>query len=527
MSERKRIINYNKTIDDKKIDDELIDDKKINRHKFKSIIKKYKQKLIIENPNNLILYPYNNIKILESKYMEKFYKTNRNIKIIQINYDNININQQIINSYLEKPDVLIIRFNSDSSILRLTSIPKYPIFINNIFYISPICIEQVNGFINDNSNISYIINNFINRIIKTLGGIISDTNFRYTKMENLNLNSGIKSLKYTDFKQNWNVNNIPQWMTKNIPINNAGWFSIYNKIAIDYIHENYPNFRNVAELGAYFGLSTKYIAERFSNVYSFDFFDNYMLANYTLKNITPLEIKYYFKYIKFESFHAKLSEFPNLFTVKLDCFESVNFLIQNNIHVDIFYIDFVKKDNLLINFVNKIFQSFPNCIIIGDDAVHLNESLKYFEENYNYVYMYTCYICSKNTELVNLDNLNINIRNEKHKQDTQNISELLEYNIDYQINYIIKLIKEYRPSNIIIQYMSQFNINPNTPCIFIEQNGNIFHSIGYNYNNNIKYYKKLYDDINRYIIDENKLNNMNLTPKEYIYYGKDKSFIFL
>jgi hypothetical protein len=478
----------------------------------------------------LILYPYNRNKKLEAKYISKFIDigedTELKIKIINHNIKE-NINKEIIKSYNEKPDLLIIKFDADATTYKLNKLPKYPIYISKTFYITPICIQQVNGFSNENdivNDVENLINDFIERILIVLGAIMSNKNFVYPKNNSVNLDSGIKSLMYKGIKKEWFINDLSKWLTRYIPINPAGWFSNYNKIALDYVFENYKDFGIFAELGAYYGLSSRYIAENCRELYCFDDFRNVMLADYTLKKITPLDTKYFLKYQKFESFHANLAEFPNVISVKLDCFKSIDFLKKYDIKVDVFYIDFCKKDNILIKFVNHIFDKYPDCIIVGDDAVLLSSSLEYFKKNYNYTFMHTCYICSKNTKLVNLDSLQKKINEEYRKQNNKNINEVKNFDDKYKINYVTKLISNNNSYDSIINALKTLKINPNQQNEFIAQNGNIFHFIGYNYLDNTNYYSKLYKKINDYIKDKNRINNFNLTPTEYIKFGKYMKF---
>ena len=466
------------------------------------------------------LFPQNINKILESKNIKKYIEIDRNLKIEIINYNiNRNINKDVIKAYEKEPNILIINFDNNEPIL-IKKIPRYPIFFNNIFYITPICYQQLNGFTNDNNNKQYLINDFIERIKRILGGIISTPNFKFQNITYINMNSGIKSIMFNNIEKNWFFNKIPKWMTMGIEINNVGWFPIFNKIAIDYVFENY-NINNTAELGAYYGLSTKYIAKKNKNatLYSFDLFDNILIKNYIVKNITPLEEKYFFKYIKFESFHSKLSDFDNLYSVKYDCFSAPELLKKYNIKIDLFYIDFCKKDKLLIKFVDKIFSLYPECIIIGDDASMLSYSLEYFKNKYNYIYMKECYICSYKKKLINIDKLLEKYNEENKYRDTKDIELLKNIDVNYKIKYIAyELINKNKDVSEIIKYMDILNVNPNIKSHFLIQKSNIFHYIAYSAIKNHNYYKKLYDILNKKYTDENILNNLNLTPSDYLKY---------
>ena len=63
--------------------------------------------------------------------------------------------------------------------------------------------------------------------------------------------------------------------------------------------------------------------------------------------------------------------------IKNNNFLAIKWLKDNKINIDLFYIDFIKDDVKLINFINEIFEEYPNCIIIGDDLVYLKYSIDY------------------------------------------------------------------------------------------------------------------------------------------------------
>jgi hypothetical protein len=464
------------------------------------------------------LIPNNPNKKIESICIEKYININKiNIKII--NYkENLNINKEIIKVYRDKPDLIIINFSNNSPDI-IKNIPKYPIFLNNIFYITPICIEQINGFDNKSNNKDYLINNFIQRIKFILGGIITNEKLKVKDILNINLSSGIKDYMKNNFEKKWFVNKIPKWMSKNFEINNAGWFADYNKLAIDYIYENYK-IKNVAELGSYYGLSTKYLAsKKKGNLYSFDEYKNILLTDFVITNLTPFDKNYFLKYIKFESFHKNLENYENIYSVKYDCYNACKLLYENNIDIDLFYIDFCKIDNKIIKVVDEIFHFYPNSIIIGDDAVYLNESLKYFKNKYDYVNLETCYICSK--KLINKDNLLKNFKIMKKNNSTNDLEELKKLDEKYKINYIIKLIKNNSNIKKIIDDIEKLKIDPNTKSNNILQNGNIFIYIASNFYENKNYYYELYNKLNEIYVDKKITNNFNLSSDDYFNYKLD------
>jgi len=333
-----------------------------------------------------------------------------------------------------------------------------------------------------------------------------------------------------NFLKNYFINFIPEWMTKNISINNKGWFAKQNRMALDYVLNNYK-IKNIVELGTYFGSSANYTAQHKNidtNLYCVDNFDNILLTNYVVDNPTPIDFEYFFKYFKFESFHARLEKYKNIFSMKYDCYQIPKLFYDNKIKVDLFYIDFCKIDSKLIKLVDDIIKLFPDVIIIGDDAVHLDESLKYFEKNYNYIFLESCYLTTKK-KLINENILLDKYNKNKFLENIKDYDYIKELNIEYKIKYIIDLIqntKKNTKANVknIIEKIIDLKIDPNTQCYYVGLNGNLYHYIGINYYKNNVYYLKLYEELNKYMIDKNIKNDLNLIPNDYFNYVSLKDF---
>ena len=468
----------------------------------------------------LQLIPYNKRKIIESKNVIKFINTQTKLHIVTLEYSS-DINNNILESYKKEPHILVINFGDSSKYLTLTKIPRYPIFLDNIFYITPICIEQVNGFSNKIKSKDEVKINFIERIMFLLGAILSIPSdiFNVKDLTEEIMFSGIKDNNTNSVLQYWFTNHLAHWMTREIEINNVGWFPQLNQYVIDYVYKYYQ-IKNTCELGAYYGSSSGYIANKnkHGNFYTADFFDNIMNTNYIVEKLTPLDTNYFFRYNKFESLSAKLSDFNNVYTIKNDCYKVPSFLHENNVNIDLFYIDFCKNDKKLIKFVKTVFSMFPNCIIVGDDAVHLKESLVYFEKNYNYIFAGSCYICSYKTKLVHHNRVKKYVKSYIHMNTTENLEELQTYDKDYQIHFIVRMINKKIDPKKIIENIKILQINPNEPSRFCIQYGNIFHVIGLKYRKDKTYYKKLYGEITKLFKDVQIKNNLHLTPKDYFDY---------
>jgi hypothetical protein len=165
------------------------------------------------------------------------------------------------------------------------------------------------------------------------------------------------------------------------------------------------------------------------NYYCFDRFDNLFDSNYVASQITPLDTEFFFRYMRYETFSSNLSNIPNLYTIKGDNYKAISFLVKNKIPIDLFYIDFVKTDKLLIQFIDELFQAYPDSIVIGDDAIYLKSSLQYFENKYHYINLHNCYILSKNKKLTNTDSLLQKYHNLQQKENITSISKLISLNL--------------------------------------------------------------------------------------------------
>lgn len=468
---------------------------------------------LIKN-NILKIHPVNINKKIEAENCNIFYPITNNNKIIKsmLYFDN-KINKNIIKEYEKKPDILIIIFNKNKkNMLELNSIPIYPIFYKNIFYLTPILIEQLNGFSNIYSDNISSLNDFLNRIYYQIGCIVTDNLFKIN-ITNHDI-SGIKDFR-NDFLKDFNVSNCESWMTKYIPECDFGWFGLKNRLFIKYVFDNY-DIKNIAELGIYMGKSTKYISNlnKNTNLYCFDRFDNLFLTDYSVKNLDIPDTNFFFKYMRFETFFSNLKNHKNLYAIKNDNFLSIKWLVKNNIKIDLFYIDFIKQEHALIDFVNEIFESYPNSIIIGDDVVHLNYSLLYFKKKYKFYQSDMCYICMKDRNFINKDILIKDLNNLEKNFNIKNINDIINLDKVFYYYFIINKINEKKDYKQIIDYIKIMNINPN--YIIDENNNNIYHYLIKVYKKiNINYYINLYNELIKKYPDEHKKNDSNITPLEY------------
>jgi len=468
----------------------------------------------MNNIKNIILKPINQHKKITTKYCKKFYDLPKNTtvktEIIKWN-EKMNLNNEILLKYKNEPHLFIIQFGDEPNI-KFTKIPIYPVFYKDNFYISPINIEYINGFSNQYNNKEILISDFLNRIYRQIGAIfvINDFNINISTHDN----TGIHDLK-SGILTNSNINNIPSWMVSYVPTNDFGWFSPMNVLAIDYVMENY-DINTIAEFGIYMGKSTKYIANYRpnSNYYCFDLFDNLFLTQYHSDKINPEDTEFFFQYLRFDTFHSNLKNFKNIYSIKGDNYLGPNILKNNNINnIDLIYIDFIKQDVKLIDFVNQLFDLYPNAIIIGDDVVHLNFSMDYFEKKYNFIKMDTCYICMKDRKWNNKHKLLNKIKEIKEKYEITSSSLIKKENNVYQYDFICRKIGGNEKYEKINEYLVKLDKNPNYLCD--DNNNNIYHYIAFERNKNKPYYYGLYNYLIKIYPDENCKNTLNMSPQHY------------
>jgi len=464
----------------------------------------------------LKLIPVNKTKIIESKYANKFYEVNNEkINILIINFkDNANLNDIILKKYTSKPDIIIINFNNDDkNILNILSIPVYPIIYNDVIYITPILIEQINGFSSFFLKKKSCLDDFYNRIYYTIGALICDDNFI------INIStpdySGIKDTRILFPKENI-VSKIDLWMTRFVPTCNFGNFDIYNRLVIDYIFENYK-INNIAEIGIYLGKTTKYISDknRKTYYYCFDTFDNLFLENNIDSKLEVYNSNFFYKYINFETFHSNLKNHTNLFSIKTDSYLSIKFLIKHKIKIDLFYINSYNNESNLGNFIDIIFENYPEVIIIlGDNSLDLTYSIDFLSEKFNIIKINKCYICTHLKRIINKDILKKEYNIITKKLEETNIDKILKYENYYKFNFIKKEIEDKKNIKKIINYIKLIDINPNKLTDF--NNNNLYHIIIKLFKKtNETYYIDLYNKLIEIYKDEHIKNDANITPLEF------------
>ena len=164
-----------------------------------------------------------------------------------------------------------------------------------------------------------------------------------------------------------------------------GWLSNDTKRNLDYAVRKFK-VKNVLELGAWYGLSTRFIRERLkeegSNIYSVDFYQNICHTPYDFRKPSPLD-KFYFTYPRLETFYKNLYESSGtaaVWIVKHDADKVLGMMKKYGIQVDMVFIDCFKRTDVLLAYLEKLEAAYPNAVVVGDDHVFVSvqQSLLYF-----------------------------------------------------------------------------------------------------------------------------------------------------
>ncbi len=468
------------------------------------------------------IHSVNKNKKIESEKCSIFYpKTQYKIKKNYINFNqNQNINLHILRTYKYEPDILIIDFNDDPiDIYDINSVPVYPIFLNNVFYVTPILLEQLNGFSNKYTKKKNIINDFLGRIYSEIGCIISFSQFNLLKNMTHD-HTGIKDFRKTyKILQQSIVNTSSPWMVKHIPQNNFGWLGVDNEFLLRYIFRNYK-IENVAELGIYMGKSSKFISNLNpnTNYYGFDYFTNLFLTENISATYEIPDEKFFFKHMRFETFMANMKNHKHLYAIKMNCYDSIQWLKRNNIKVDLFYIDFIKNNNKLIQFIDQIFLNYPNAIILGDDLLWLMPSMKILEIKYKLFACENSYICMKNTDFIDKPKLEEEYKKLLYKLNNDNINDILSYGKKYYNNYLVNMIMKMDKN--IKSYVIQMQTDLNH--IHDNNNNNIYHFLLKMFKKTENtYFMETYNELCELYPDLNLKNSANIIPVEYLVFNND------
>lgn len=433
------------------------------------------------------------------------------------------LNEKVWNDWNEPCDLYIFSFEKKEKTYyenMIKNIPKYPIYLNGDFYITPILFYFVDGFSNTEKNKDRLIEDFQLRIIKQLGLIIGrESQMKFRKNERLDIKTGFHDFyPKNSILHDPCVFKIQPWMTRNFKKNNFGWFNKMNQFAIDYVFENYE-IDTIAEFGVYLGYSSRYILSKKPKMkyYGFDIFRPLQLTKYSSNKIMPLDSNFFFKYLRFETFHRNISKYENVTTIVGDIYKNYELLKMYKIEIQFFYIDFEKKTDPLYHFVMNILDDYPNAIIVGDDYMFMSvkkavEKMK--NSNLNVIGLKSCYIVSKRP-LKRIEMIQKKYEEYMKYINEEDIDKIKEFPIIYKVLYVKRMMKEKEDINKIVDTIQLFHIDVNRKYNILGTS-NIYHILGKMYYNDEKYYIKLYEELSKIEKDRDIKDVFNLTSKDYM-----------
>ncbi len=472
-------------------------------------------------------------KKLEVEHVSPFYddtKINFKMKIIYFhNPKNKSINQQIWDVWTKKYDLFIISFKSfttniDDFQYILTSLPKFPIYYDEYLIITPVLFYLLNGFSNRITDKRLLLEDFFSRVADKLGVIMASKYFHYPEPISFD-KTGFHDFFQNPFLREPNVFKVNEWMVDKFETNDFGWFSPQNHLLADYLFQHF-HFKKVVEFGIFMGYSTRIFLQKNPNLeyYCFDRFTPLFLTEFSAVEVKPNDTNFFFKYMRFETFHANIKEFKNVYTIEGDINDNIPLLKKYNIQPDLIYIDFIKKDHLVIKFVDYLVKLFPNAIIFGDDAVFLNKSLTYFKKKYNSIILDNCYVVSKNKKFPHSDEFIRKVQEDNRLFNEKNIEVVARLPEPYKIHYICRLIDKHENILKIIMAVDYLKVQLNKRTKTLENEDNIYHYLckKYKRDKDPNYIIQLYIELNKIQKDKNVKNNFNLIPYDYINYFIEK-----
>ena len=288
--------------------------------------------------------------------------------ITRIIYNN-EINNILINKLNDNKSLFVIS-NIDNN-YSIDKLPLYPIILFNqkIIIITSILLQQIGG-IPINNNFDNVLITILGNIKKYIGGVITDN---INKVKDYKGDTVENYFGKSPFEKKSAVVKIS---SKNSVTNFQncyhGWLSKSTKLNLKYAIQTFKP-KNILELGSWFGKSASYMINLMpdSNFYFFDKFQNICKSPYKIEKFNVLD-KFYFTYPRFETFYKNITDLNytgDIYAIRNNAFDSLDMLKKYNIEVNMIFIDFCKKTDELITFLNKCIKIYPNAIIVGDDYV--------------------------------------------------------------------------------------------------------------------------------------------------------------
>lgn len=429
-----------------------------SQKKLKFYHKKTKKK-------GLSLYFFNperNKKIKQEK-VELFYKHPVDNYLIISENHNLNIFKNI-----NKYNLFVLSFKKIHFPFLPKLIPRFPILYDNYFIFNQYHLKEING-IYEHPHLFLTLSDLICRIKKNFGTLMSNQSIHNSlQIYNYKISTDFDRVKKGGYKDYYtNIIQKQDFVTHcynqfpGVPTNLNGWFSPNNMIILDFVFKKY-NLRNIAELGVWYGKSTQFMLQKTqANIYSVDNFQHPFISSYIADGNDIMDT-FYFKYIRHDTFLSNFKNYQNLYLVKYNAFYSPELFKRVKLQIDLFYIDFLKKKDDLIEFILKIKKIFPKTLIIGDDYIigSVRKAIEYLQKKMTIYTFGTCYFIPPfSINKLDLDNFFEQHPQTKKKVLIKNNLENLNTNDQFLLETAQRLLK--RNFRDFFNYVKRYQLDLN------------------------------------------------------------------
>ena len=282
-----------------------------------------------------------------------------------------------------------------------TFIPSYPVMLSDdIVILAPIQIIQINGCMTSCNNAICVMESLCSRITVVLGAVICSTTHRYKHIKNVDnywfatglhdqadfmdgrihlfkLFSGgysIADLRKGDYLRPGTAPTY-SYLATHIPCCERGTFSNDCKINIYAAIKCYRP-RVLVILGIDYTKATRFIMECCDEntvIFCVDDFTNRAVEDNFTAATSP-ENKFHYNYLKYETFVSNveavargLSKSMSMYSVKMDLFQSIEFLRYNIVPVEMVFIDNFDDVDNIYKIILHVGTYYPDAAIVGND----------------------------------------------------------------------------------------------------------------------------------------------------------------
>ncbi len=283
-----------------------------------------------------------------------------------------------------------------------TFIPSYPVMLNDdIVVLTPIQLIQINGCMTSCNNATSVIESLCSRITVVLGAMICSITHSYKHIKQADdywfstglhdqadfMDGRIHLIKL--FSGGYSINELRKgdylrpgtaptlsYLATHIPCCDRGTFSNDCKINIFAAIKCYRP-KVLVVLGVDYTKAIRFIMDSCDEntvIFCVDDFTNRAVTDNFTATMSP-DNKFDYNYLKYETFISNIEVFGNslgkslsIYTVKMDLFQSIDFLRYNIVPVNMVFINSNHDVDSVYKLVVQIGTYYPDAAIVGNDC---------------------------------------------------------------------------------------------------------------------------------------------------------------